>query len=75
MKEILDVFRIYTEKVKRGSVEDVEYLIDVFEYEIYHTSKLKNDKQKKLLKNTVLSILNTIEKPDENVLKLKNLLI
>lgn len=75
MKEILDVFRIYTDKAKKGSIEDIEYLIDVFEHEIHHTSKLKNDKQRKLLKNTVLSIINTIEKPDDNILKLKKLLI
>ena len=70
MNDMLSLFSVYAHNAKTGSVEDLEYLIDVFEHEIYNTTKLQNDKQRQILKDSVFIILNTIEKPDDNVIKL-----
>ena len=70
MKEIIIEFRKISESAKKGSVSDLEYLIDVFEYEIFNTPKIKTDKDRNKLKNAVYDIVKDYDKKDESFQKL-----
>lgn len=64
MKELLVFFKTCANNAVNGSVDDLIYLINVFEYEIYHTTKLNGVKDKARLKMEVYEIVKNSNNED-----------
>lgn len=64
MKEILSFFKKCATDAINGSIDDLIYLTNVFEYEIYHTNKLNGVKDKAKLKLEVYDIIKNNKTED-----------
>ncbi len=64
MKELLSFFKKTAINAIDGSLDDLIYLINVFEYEIHHTNKLNGLKDKIRLKFEVYDVIKNVKNED-----------